>query len=253
MADGPVSIAREVRKEGAKVGAKGSRGTGTKWRGEDWAAVVEQMLGGDRCAHRKLVRLVTGFLVRGRAFDFHGDWADLVHEVLLAVIRAARKGRVREPGAWFAYMRATTHHKLVDRLRAHLRHGEDRHEPAEELDRPGAIQVQGEARQEIAADVRGALERLPERTRRVVYAFYGRGLTYEQVVGETRIPLGSVKRYLREGLAALRLDFKAQPNPAAARAGHGGSTSPNRVAWKERRPANGAGRAAPSVRNDGHA
>jgi RNA polymerase sigma factor (sigma-70 family) len=246
MADGAVWIAREIRSEGSEAGAKGSRGAATEWRGEDWAAVIEQMLCGDCGAHLKLARLVTGFLARWRAYDFQDDWADLVHEVLFAVIRAARKGRVEKPGAWFAYVRATTHHKLMDRLRTHLRHGEDQSQPAEGPDGLCPIPVRIEARQEIVADVRSALERLPERTRWVVYAFYARGLTYAQVAGETRIPLGSVRRYVREGMAALRLDFTAKPNLATARAGEGRSSSRNGVAWKGRRPANGAGRAAPS-------
>ena len=217
MSDAAAWIVGRVRRERPEAGArKGLRGAATEWRGEDWATVIERMLGGDRRAHLKLARLVTGFLARWRAYDFQEDWADLVHDVLLAVIRAAREGRVEKPGAWFAYVHATTHHKLMDRLRTHVRHGEGRREPAEEPDGLCAIPIRIEARQEIVADVRSALGRLPERTRRVVYAFYGRGLTYEEVAGETRIPLGSVRRYLREGMTTLRREFMADRRPPLA-------------------------------------
>jgi RNA polymerase sigma-70 factor (ECF subfamily) len=95
----------------------------------------------------------------------------------------------------------------MDRLRTHVRHGEDRSESADEPDDLCPAPLRVEARQEIVADVRGALARLPERTRWVVYAVYGQERTYEQVAEETGIPLGTVKRYLREGMAALRREF----------------------------------------------
>ena len=177
---------------------------------EDWAGVVERMLAGDRAAQLRLARLVTGFLAHWGAYDFRSDWPDLVQNVLLAVIEAGRAGRVRKPEAVFAYVRSITHHKLMDRLRAHARHAEDESQLLESEAAAPASSSGCPTDQDLVTDVRRALERLPERKCRVIFGVYGEGKTYDQVAEETGIPLGSVKRYLREGLAALRRDFSAE-------------------------------------------
>jgi RNA polymerase sigma-70 factor (ECF subfamily) len=56
----------------------------------------------------------------------------------------------------------------------------------------------------LSQDVRGALERLSENRRVAVLGVYLEGKTYNAVAEETGIPLGSLKRYLREGIAQLR-------------------------------------------------
>jgi len=127
------------------------------------------------------------------------------------VIRAAREGRVERRAAWIGYVRATAHHKLMDRLRMHVRHSEDASASADEASEASWAILRSEARQDAVADVRSALARLPERTRRAVYAVYGQGLTYDEIAEETRTPRGTVRRQLREGMAALRRDFAAQP------------------------------------------
>jgi RNA polymerase sigma-70 factor (ECF subfamily) len=48
------------------------------------------------------------------------------------------------------------------------------------------------------------MQKLPERSRDIVFGVYGQGKTYEQVAQESGTPLGSLKRYLRDGLAELR-------------------------------------------------
>jgi len=178
---------------------------------EDWAEIVDRMLCGDRSAHRKVACLVTRMLARWHAYDFRDDWADLVQDVLLAVIHAAREGRVERRAAWIGYVRATAHHKLMDRLRMHVRHFEDASDSPDEAHEACAAVLRSEARQDSLADVRSALARLPERTRRAVYGVYGQGMTYDEIAEETRTPRGTVRRYLREGMAALRRDFVAKP------------------------------------------
>ena len=48
------------------------------------------------------------------------------------------------------------------------------------------------------------IEALPEKRREVVVRVYVEGLTYPEAAERTGIPLGSLKRYLRDGLAQLR-------------------------------------------------
>jgi RNA polymerase sigma-70 factor (ECF subfamily) len=179
--------------------------------GEDWAGVVDRLLAGDRGAQLRIARLVTGFLAHWGAYDFRYAWPDLVQDVLLALVRAARDGRIEKPEAVVGYVRSIAHHKFMDHLRAYARHAEDAcvrvegEEPFRGCDRGWAG-----ASQDLVTDVRQALARLPERKRRAIFAVYGQGKTYEQAAQETGIPLGSLKRYLREGMEALRKDFAVE-------------------------------------------
>jgi RNA polymerase sigma-70 factor (ECF subfamily) len=175
---------------------------------ENWAALVEQLAEGDRVAFLKLSRLVTGFLVQLRAYDFRDDWPDLIQEVITALLVAAREGKIREPRAVVGYARQVTRYKFLDRLERKERRRERHVVPLEDVDTPEhRDQADGVPRDEVVVDVRRALEKLPEAKRAVVFGVYGEGKTYDQVVEETGIPLGSVKRYLRQGLAELREIF----------------------------------------------
>ena len=60
---------------------------------------------------------------------------------------------------------------------------------------------------EVSRDLSQALGRLPEKQRLVVTGVHVQGRTYDQVAEDTGIPLGSLKRYLRDGLASLREDL----------------------------------------------
>jgi RNA polymerase sigma-70 factor (ECF subfamily) len=171
---------------------------------EDWAAVLERLLDGDRTALLRLTRLINSFLTRWNAYDFRDEWDDLIQEVLLAAGTAVRDGKLRERGAAFGYLRTTARFKFVDRLKRHLRLAEDETLPWEEVVESGfeprvEAQEPGEAR-----DVRTALEALPEKQRDAVFAVHVRGQTYDEAAASTGIPLGSLKRHLRDGLSALR-------------------------------------------------
>lgn len=59
----------------------------------------------------------------------------------------------------------------------------------------------------VASDgwgMREHVRRLPERQRTAIEAVYLSGYTQEEAAASTGIPLGSLKRHLREGLASLR-------------------------------------------------
>jgi RNA polymerase sigma-70 factor (ECF subfamily) len=183
----------------------------TSAREQDWAAVIERMVAGDRLALAQLIRLVNGFLTRWNAYDFRDEWEDLIQEVVFAAALALRQGRLRDRAAALGYLRSLARFKYVDRLKHHLRvrRGEvlawadwiERGEPESSipLDRP--------ARE----DLRRALARVPDKQRASLLAVYFGGLTYEEAAASTGIPLGSLKRYLREALAQLRLEFAREP------------------------------------------
>ena len=169
----------------------------------DWAGVVERVSAGDRAAFLQLARLVTGHLVHWRAFDFRDDWDDLVQEVIVAVVEARRAGRIENSAALPGYLRQTARFKLIDRLRRRQRVASDvdpERAAAEAWPADG-----GELSSEERLAIWRAVDRLGEKERIAVVEVYARGKTYEQAAADSAIPLGSLKRYLRDGLAALRL------------------------------------------------
>jgi len=170
----------------------------------DWSRVLQRVVDGDRLALVQLARLVNGFLVRWNAYDLRDDWEDLVQEVIAAAALALRDGRLRDPQAAVGFVKATTRFKYMDRLRIQLglRRGERLPWEAivENHERPLEERLGAEARE----DLRRALVRIPEKTRAALTAVYVEGLTYDEAALATGIPLGTLKRYLRDGLAQLR-------------------------------------------------
>jgi len=179
---------------------------------EDWVAVLDRLLAGDRVAFLKMNRLVTGFLVQLRAYDFRDEWDDLRQEVLLSVVANAGSGKLRDPRALAGYVRIITRNKFMDRLKTQLRF---RTKEALPWDEATARSVAGPAgtawRDESAADAWAAARDLPIEHRRVLDGIYRHGKSYQQVADETGLPLGTMKRRLREALTTLRQRLVESP------------------------------------------
>ena len=167
----------------------------------DWVAVLERLLAGDRLAFLEFNRLLTGFLAQLRAYDFRDEWDDLRQEVLASVVANARAGRLRDPQALVGYVKIITRNKFVDRLKRHLRCHEKEALPwDEETARFLALEPAGEEEHAVWR----ALAELPETERALVEGVYREGRSYQEMADATSIPLGTLKRRLRETLAALR-------------------------------------------------
>ena len=175
-------------------------------RPEDWIRILDRLLDGDHLAFLKLNGLITGYLTRLRAYDFQDEWDDLRQEVVLSVVENAQAGRLRDPRALLAYVRIITRNKFVDRLKLRLRRREKETLPwGEELIQGTLLQGSTSLpRDDRAADVWAAVGDLPADEQRVIDGVYRQGKTYEAVSAETGIPLGTMKRRLRTGLATLR-------------------------------------------------
>ena len=173
---------------------------------QPWLDVVARIRRGDRVAFVTLARFVTGNLSSWRAFDFRDDWDDMVQEVVLAVVEAHREGRLDSDGAVAGFVRQTARFKFVDRIRALQRQAPDRDagELIEAGDSPWPPSGEGGLSAEHRVAVWEALEQLTEQQRQAVIEVYMRGRTYEEASESTGTPLGSLKRHLREALAALR-------------------------------------------------
>ena len=173
---------------------------------KDWMAILGRLEQGDRLAFLEVNRLVTGCLTSLRAYDFQDEWDDLRQEVVLAVLASARAGRLREPQAFVGYVKVITRNKLMDRLARHIDgHDKDRLPWDDATAAAAALDPAADPDAQVAASaLRAALDALPADERRVVDGIYGQGRTYEEVAAATGIPLGTMKRRLRDALVFLR-------------------------------------------------
>jgi RNA polymerase sigma-70 factor (ECF subfamily) len=177
---------------------------------EDWIAVLEQLAAGDRLAFAKVNRLISGFLVQLRVYDFRDEWDDLRQEVVMALLANARAGRLRDPEAFLGYARIVTRNKVVDRLKGARRRHERATVPWDE-DAARTASVAADPAAAAAREVWAAVRDLPADEQRVLDGVYRQGKTYEAVSAETGIPLGTMKRRLRDALMALRRRFADDP------------------------------------------
>jgi RNA polymerase sigma-70 factor (ECF subfamily) len=173
----------------------------------DWTEIQGRLLAGDRLAFLEINRLITGFLVQLRAYDFREEWDDLRQEIMMSVVANARAGRLRDPKAFVGYVRIITRNKFVDRLKVRLRHHEKDHLPWDDASKEATVRPAEEGREELWSAVR----ELPEEQRRVIEGVYLEGRTYQEVSETTGIPLSTMKRRLQAGLQALRQRFGAVP------------------------------------------
>ena len=172
---------------------------------QDWSAILGRVLDGDRLALVRAAQLVNSFLVRWNAYHFREEWDDLTQEVISAAAIALRDGKLRNREAALGFLYSTARFKYVSRLRIQLRlEGREALAWSEAIEREGS-RIPEERRHEL----RRALERLPERERRAVLAVYVDGQTYDEAARATGIPLGTLKRCLRDGLAQLRAEIGA--------------------------------------------
>jgi len=171
---------------------------------QDWLGVQERLLRGDRRAFLELSRLITGVLTQLRAYDFQEEWDDLRQEVAMAVIANARKDRLRDPQAFVGYVRIITRNKFVDRLKRRMRVREHEVLPWDEETARALVEGGSTAPDEEAGELWSAVGDLPEPDRTLVQGVYRDGKTYQEMADESGIPLGTLKRRLRQALGVLR-------------------------------------------------
>jgi RNA polymerase sigma-70 factor (ECF subfamily) len=174
-----------------------------------WLDVLTRLVEGDRLAFLEVNRLITGFLVRRQVYDLAEEWDDLRQEVVLAIVAATRAGRLREADAVVAFVGGIVRNKVADRLgtryRTHEKDGTPWEEVANELVDRRALEAEEKQR---GAELWRAVGELPSEERAVLRGVYAEGKTYEVVAAETGLPLGTMKRRLRDGLAAVRARFE---------------------------------------------
>jgi RNA polymerase sigma-70 factor (ECF subfamily) len=185
---------------------------------EDWTGIQEKLALGDRLAFLRVARLVSAVLAQLRAHDFRDEWDDLRQEVMAAVFASARRGRLRDPQAFVAYVRIITRNKFVDRLKQRARRHERDTQPWEE-ETARALALAAAAPPVQDGELWAEVARLPPPGPELIEGIYREGRTYEEMAQHAGMPLGTLKRRLREALASLRgrlEDLRGEPRSGTA-------------------------------------
>jgi RNA polymerase sigma-70 factor (ECF subfamily) len=134
-----------------------------------------------------------------------GAAEDVVQEAFLSLWRSgARYDRTR--GSVRTWVLGIVHNRAIDALRRNLRHDtrrasdegiEERFEAKERTD----LQA---AHSEEAAEVRSALDGLPEEQSKAIELAYFGGFSHSEIATMLEMPIGTVKGRIRLGLEKLR-------------------------------------------------
>jgi RNA polymerase sigma-70 factor (ECF subfamily) len=140
---------------------------------------------------------------------------DAVQEAMLALWRAPERFNA-ERGSLATFLLTLTHRRAIDVLRreAHQRRGRiatDEHLALLPSDDAGTDE-QAQVRME-SAQVRHALQQLPETQREALLLAYFQGYTQREIASITDTPLGTVKTRMLAGVRALRTHLGPRVRP----------------------------------------
>ena len=179
-------------------------------RGDNWAETVRDVERGDQRAFLKLSSFVVSRLRFMRATDFRDDWSDLVQEVIVDVVMRLRKDGASDASRIRGLIITVTHRRYMDRLRAYYQRREGKTFAWEDAVE-GLISREGAPAPHLRQTLRECLERLNPEQSVALQAVYGAGYTYQEAASQMGLPLGTLKRYLRLGLTALRRCLGIEP------------------------------------------
>lgn len=133
----------------------------------------------------------------------HHDAQDLVQEVLLRVQRGLSTYR---PGSMEAWLGRITTNAFLDDVRRRRRRPTVAFPETVDIVAPGAPRDAAEAlaQDTLSSDVTGALRALPDDYRAAVVLCDVVGLRYEEIAGELKVPVGTVRSRIHRGRALLR-------------------------------------------------
>ena len=166
---------------------------------------MARIAAGDRAALRALYEATSAklFGVCLRILSDREESEDVLQDVYVTVWRRADRFDAARASVT-TWISTIARNRAIDRLRA--RGPLAKADPVEDLeiadDQPGA-----EARLAAGEDARrlaGCLGELDPRTREVIRTAFFEGVTYEALARRLETPLGTVKSWIRRGLARLK-------------------------------------------------
>jgi RNA polymerase sigma-70 factor, ECF subfamily len=170
------------------------------------AAALARVAGGDRAALRVVYQDTSAklFGVVVRILNDRSEAEDVLQDVYLTVWRkAASFDPARaSPITWLV---AIARNRAIDRLRASA--ASRRMEPiegAEDVQDSGASALELVAAGQEQTRLAGCLGELEERHATAIRAAFLDGATYDELAMRMRVPLGTMKSWIRRGLLKLR-------------------------------------------------
>ena len=171
---------------------------------EDLAGLIWRVSSGDRAAFRRLYDAQASRLygVALRVTRQPALASDAVHDAFLQVWRNASQfdSTRGTPDSWLLSL---VRYRALDIARRRGREVSDEGIP-ERIDEGPDPLTQLEQRRDSDA-LRSCLGTLDEERRRLIVMSFVHGLSHSEVADKLRMPLGTVKSWIRRGLMALRL------------------------------------------------
>jgi RNA polymerase sigma-70 factor (ECF subfamily) len=167
--------------------------------------LMPRIAAGDRSALRQLYDATSAklFGVCLRILSDREEAEDVLQEVYVTVWRRADRFDAGRASV-MTWVSTIARNRAIDRLRA--RGPLARAEPVEDLeiadDQPGAEALLSAA--DDAGRLHACLSELDERTKSVIRTAFFEGVTYDALAQRMGAPLGTVKSWIRRGLAKLK-------------------------------------------------
>lgn len=175
---------------------------------EQLRALLLAGLDGDARAYRQFLEELTKRLrafLRRRLFDMHDHVEDIVQETLLAVHNARHTYRQDQPVTAWAH--AIARYKLMDFLRARMRH-DARNDPLDDVE--GLFEESTEQASDARRDVAVLLGQLPDRQRLPIEMVKLQGLSVAEAAGRAGMSESAVKAGVHRGLKALAARIRGE-------------------------------------------
>jgi len=166
---------------------------------------MTRIAGGDRAALRQLYEATSSklFGVCLRILSDREESEDVLQDVYVTIWRRADRFDATRASV-MTWLSTIARNRAIDRLRARgpLAYAE----PVDELEIPDGADS-AETLLSAADDrnrLHGCLSELDERTEKVIRTAFFEGVTYEALAQRMDAPLGTVKSWIRRGLAKLK-------------------------------------------------
>ena len=172
---------------------------------DDLAAIVARIAAGERAALRQLYEATSAKLVGvcRRILSDREESEDVLQEVYVTVWRRAERFDASRASV-MTWVSTIARNRAIDRLRARgpLAYADQVDQldiPDAGVDAEAALLTAGET-----ARLQDCLSQLDERTEKVIRTAFFEGVTYEALARRMETPLGTVKSWIRRGLARLK-------------------------------------------------
>lgn len=179
-------------------------------RVDDVAPLLEAVASGDRGAFEDLYRACAPrlFGICLRVLPDRADAEDVLQEVFASVWHKAGQFDPARASA-SAWLGMIARYKAIDRLRAAPQRPQAPIDAASHAVDPGASPMQAAEGAEARAQLDLCLEQLDERRRGLIRTAFFDGTTYEELAARIGSPIGTVKSWIRRGLAQLKVCLEA--------------------------------------------